>query len=253
MKHYLDAFYDFMDQIGYMHPIHPAMVHMPIGLVVGATVFIGIAAFARFHQFRVSAHHALVLALIFWFPTVLFGILDWQRYLGGAWLFVIKMKLALASALLVFLVTGIVLGYRGKTALKVLVLIYGLCFATVVVLGYFGGQLVYSGHAPAGPSIYRTGEKVFDNNCTGCHAHGGNVIAPNLPLAHASQLGNFGEFEQFIRNPKMPNGTVGDMPAFTASKISDEEAKALYDYIVHVIEKSGPGQVPPTSPSLGAN
>jgi|SRR5665811_385468 hypothetical protein len=94
MKRYLDAFYGFMDRIGYMHPIHPAMVHMPIGLVAGATVFIGIAAFARFHQFRVSAHHVLMLALIFWFPTVLFGILDWQRYLGGAWLFVIKMKLA---------------------------------------------------------------------------------------------------------------------------------------------------------------
>lgn len=253
MKHYINEFYDFLDRIGYMHPIHPAMVHMPIGLVVGAAAFIGIAAFARFRQFRVSAHHVLVLALIFWFPTVLFGILDWQRYLGGAWLFVIKMKLALASALLVFLVIGVVLGYRGKTALKFMALIYGLCFVTVVVLGYFGGQLVYSGLAPAGPPVYRAGEKVFDNNCTGCHAHGGNVIAPDLPLSHASQLGNFGEFEQFIRNPKMPNGTAGDMPAFTASRISDEEAKALYDYIVHVIEQPGPGDAPPTSPNPGAN
>jgi uncharacterized membrane protein/cytochrome c5 len=253
MNNYIDAFYNFLDRIGYLHPIHPAMVHMPIGLVVGATAFIGIAAFSRYRHIRVSGHHALTLALIFWFPTVLFGIMDWQRSLGGAWLFAIKMKLALAAVLLVFLVIGVVLGYRGKTALMVLAPIYGLCFALVVLLGFYGGQLVYSGLAPAGPPIYRAGEKVFDKNCTGCHAHGGNVIAPDLPLARAPQLANYGEFEQFIRNPRMQNGLVGAMPAFTASTISDEEVKALYDYIVHVIEKPGPSQVPPTSPGHGAN
>jgi mono/diheme cytochrome c family protein len=79
------------------------------------------------------------------------------------------------------------------------------------------------------------------------------VIAPDLPLARAPQLANYGEFEQFIRNPRMQNGLVGAMPAFTASTISDEEVKALYDYIVHVIEKPGPSQVPPTSPGHGAN
>jgi mono/diheme cytochrome c family protein len=237
MKDFIDAFYDFLDRIGYLHPIHPAMVHMPIGLVVGATAFIVISAFPRFSKFRMSGHHALTLALIFWFPTVLFGILDWQRNLGGAWLFVIKMKFALAAALLVFLAAGVVLGYRGKTALKVLAPIYAMCFALVLVLGYFGGKLVYSGLAPAGPAIYQAGQKVFDKNCTGCHAHGGNVIAPDVPLAGAPQLANFGDFEQFIRNPRMPNGTTGVMPPFTASQISEQEAKALHDYIVNVIVK----------------
>lgn len=237
MKHFIDAFYDFLDRIGYLHPIHPAMVHMPIGLVVGATAFIGISAFPRFRQFRVSGHHALTLALVFWFPTVLFGIMDWQRNLGGAWLFLIKMKLVLAAALLVFLVAGVVLGYRGKTSLKVLAPIYGLCFALVVVLGYFGGKLVYSGVAPAGAPIYQAGEKIFDINCTGCHAHGGNVIEPNLPLSGSPQLANFEVFDHFIRNPRMPNGTLGVMPAFSTSTISDEKAKALHDYIVNVIAK----------------
>ena len=36
----MDGFYDFLDKIGYLHPIHPAMVHMPIGLIVGS-LFIG--------------------------------------------------------------------------------------------------------------------------------------------------------------------------------------------------------------------
>ena len=104
MHHAVDVFYAFLDRIGYMHPIHPAMVHMPIGLVVGAAAFLGMAFFPRFRSFRRSAHHATVLALIFWFPTVIFGVMDWQRYLGGAWLFDIKIKMALARTLLVLLV-----------------------------------------------------------------------------------------------------------------------------------------------------
>jgi uncharacterized membrane protein len=236
MHHAVDAFYDFLDRIGYMHPIHPAMVHMPIGLVVGAVAFIGMSAFARFRHFRASAHHALVLALVFWFPTVVFGIMDWQRYLGGAWLFAIKVKMALAAVLLILLVAGIILGIR-KASLHVLVPIYGLSFAVVVVLGYFGGQLVYAGLAPGGPAIYSAGQKVFDNNCTGCHAHGGNVIDPNLPLALAPQLTRFEDFARFIRDPRMPDGTVGAMPAFPSEKISDAQARQLYDYIVHVIVK----------------
>lgn len=248
MNRYTDKFYDYLDQIGYLHPIHPAMVHMPIGLVVGAAAFIGIAAFTRRRHFRISGHHALTLALIFWFPTVLFGIMDWQRYLGGAWLFAIKMKLLFAAVLFVLLASGVLLGYLGKATLGVMAAIYGLCFVIVVVLGYFGGGLVYTGLAPAGPTTYQAGEKIFNNNCTGCHAHGGNVIAPNLPLAIAPQLVKFEEFESFIRAPHMPDGTVGAMPAFPKSKISDQEAKALYDYVAHVIANpSDRNQLPPLS------
>jgi len=234
MHQAVNAFYDFLDRIGYMHPIHPAMVHMPIGLVVGATAFIGMAFFRRFRSFRTSAHHAMVLALIFWFPTVTFGVMDWQRYLGGAWLFDIKVKVTLALLLLVLLIIGVVLGAR-QASLHVLGPIYALCFAAVVVLGYYGGQLVYAGLAPGGPAIYSAGQKIFDNNCTGCHAHGGNVIDPNLPLALAPQLKRYEDFERFIRAPSMPDGSPGAMPSFPTEKITPSQARELYEYIVHVI------------------
>jgi len=247
MNRQLDTFYDLLAQIGYAHPIHPALVHMPIGLVVGATALIGMAVFTRYRHFRVSGHHVLTLALIFWFPTVLFGITDWLRYLGGAWLFVIKVKLALALVLFVLLVTGVVLGFRGKTPLRIMVTVYGLCLATVVALGYFGGQLVYAGRTPPGPPIYRAGEKIFDQNCSGCHAHGGNVITPNLPLSQAPELAQLGLFRRFLRAPHMPNGAAGAMPVFPPSRISDEEAKALYDYIAHTIEKPNHSMQAPQS------
>lgn len=236
MHHAVDAFYDFLDRIGYMHPIHPAMVHMPIGLVVGALAFIGLALYPRFRSFCISAHRAMVLALIFWFPTVIFGVMDWQRYLGGAWLQAIKIKMSLASVLLVLLIIGVVLGAR-KASLHVLVPIYGLCFAAVVLLGYYGGQLVYAGLAPGGPAIFSAGREVFDNNCTGCHAHGGNIINPHLPLALAPQLKHYETFEKFIRDPHMPDGSAGAMPPFPAKKISPKQIHDLYEYIVHVIVK----------------
>jgi uncharacterized membrane protein len=232
-----DALYGFLDKIGYLHPIHPAMTHMPIGLVVGS-LFMGATAlaFSRPDLAR-SAYYTLVLALIFWFPTVAFGLMDWQRYYGGAWLHPIKMKMILASVLFVLLAIGVGAGYREQTRTRWLLPIYVLCFMTVTALGYFGGQLVYGGRTPHGSADFRPGELVFDGNCSGCHAHGGNAILPNFPLRSAPQLAEFEDFRQFIRDPSLPSGVKGPMPAFPPDKISDKQAHHLYEYITHVIEK----------------
>jgi uncharacterized membrane protein len=232
-----NAFYELLDKIGYLHPIHPAMTHMPIGLVVGS-LFISITGllFARLPMVRAS-YYTLVLAFIFWFPTVTFGLMDWQRYYGGAWLNPIKMKLILASVLFVLLLAGVILGYREERRGKVLIGVYFLSFMTVTGLGYFGGQLVYGNRTPHGPVQYRAGEKLFDNKCSGCHAQGGNSVLPNFPLRSAPELDKFGDFLHFIRNPHLPSGAKGPMPPFPPSKISDAQARQLYDYITNVIEK----------------
>lgn len=233
----IDSFYNFLDKIGYLHPIHPAMTHMPIGLVVGS-LFIGGAGIvlSRASMAR-AAYYTLVLALIFWVPTVTFGVMDWQRYYGGAWLFPIKMKLALASVLFVLLVYGVWRGYGDPTRIKPLIPVYFLCFATVTTLGYFGGQLAYGGKSPAAPAEYQSGEKQFENRCSGCHAHGGNSIMSNFPLRGAPELDTFEHFLSFIRNPTLPGGVEGPMPAFPQSKLSDQQTRQLYEYITHVVEK----------------
>jgi mono/diheme cytochrome c family protein len=107
---------------------------------------------------------------------------------------------------------------------------------TVTALGYFGGQLVYRGRTPRGSADFRSGELVFDSNCSGCHAHGGNAILPNFPLRSAPQLAKLQDFREFIRDPKLPSGAEGSMPAFPPSKISDRQTHQLYEYITHVIE-----------------
>ena len=233
-----DGFYDLLDKIGYLHPIHPAMTHMPIGLVVGS-LFLGVTGlfYSRTSMAR-AAYYTLVLALIFWFPTVAFGLMDWQRYFAGALLFPIKMKLILASVLFVLLVTGILIGWhRARARAHWLIGIYVLSFMTVTGLGYFGGQLVYGGRTPAGPVQFRAGEQIFDSHCSGCHAHGGNTILPNFPLRSAPELAKFQDFLSFVRNPRLPSGATGPMPHFPPSRLSDQQAHELYEYITNVIEK----------------
>ncbi len=139
-----EALYGFLRSVGYTHPLHPALVHMPIGLVVGALVFSFAAPFFHKPRLERAAYYCLVLAFLFLFPTILLGYMDWQHFFAGGWIFYIKMKMALAAVLLVLVVLGLVLGRRAGTATKSLMTVYGLAFLTVVALGYYGGQLVYA-------------------------------------------------------------------------------------------------------------
>jgi len=230
-----DFIYDFLQRIGYDHPLHPVLVHMPIGLVVGA-FFLSIAAnLLRRPSFATSAYHALALAFIFFFPTVFMGVVDWQRYYHGAWLQPIKMKLILAPVFLVLLSLGVFIGYRQGAQAKALVSVYLLALLTVTALGYYGGQLTFGGRSPAAPAEFAIGQKLYEANCSGCHAYGGNLLAPNLPLRTAPQLRSQDEFIKYLRNPELPDGSKGMMPVFTPNQISDQDAAKLYDYIQRYI------------------
>jgi cytochrome c6 len=71
-----------------------------------------------------------------------------------------------------------------------------------------------------------SGNVVFNQHCAACHANGGNVVNPNKPLKGAQTLNTFEAFLPWIRHPDQP------MPSFPPSTISDQQAKALYDYIL---------------------
>jgi mono/diheme cytochrome c family protein len=239
----MDSVYTLLRRIGYLHPIHPAFTHLPIGLVSGAFLLGWAAVLLKRPALLPSAYPILVIAFVSWFPTVLFGYLDWQRYYAGAMLHPIVVKLILAGLLFVLLSAGLILGARKNPNARLQVFIYTLSFATVAALGYYGGQLVYTGATPAGPASHRAGERLFDANCSGCHAHGGNSISPNLPLRSAPQLADPGRFIAFLRAPKAPDGKPGEMPAFPPARLGDQDARALYDYIEKAIatpDRGGP-------------
>lgn len=230
-------FYQFLHALGYPHPIHPTEVHMPIGLIVASVVFAYGAKLFHKPEWAVTARRCFVLAFLFIFPTMLFGVMDWQHFYHGAWIFPIKIKIFLASFLLLWVAAGVAVGRKTGPHARSALAFYTVGFLCVVVLGFYGGQLVYGGRTVPGPTEYKAGENIFDNDCSGCHPHGGNVVVTNLPLRSAPQLGELKTFIDFLRKPTMPNGSSGPMPAFPVEKLSDAQAKQLYDYIVNTLVK----------------
>jgi mono/diheme cytochrome c family protein len=85
--------------------------------------------------------------------------------------------------------------------------------------------------SPQQAAALKSGPDIFNAYCAGCHAGGGNSIVPNLPLKGSAQLNNFNAFRNFVRNPRMPNGATGPMPAFSAGQISNQQMRQLYQFL----------------------
>jgi cytochrome c553 len=102
----------------------------------------------------------------------------------------------------------------------------------------FGINAVASAQG-TGTADQTAGARIFNVNCGRCHPNGGNVIVPDLPLAGSSKLHSFKTFLGWIRNPLMPDGSEGAMPAFARKQISDQQAKTLYRYLI-LMQSSGP-------------
>ena len=77
----------------------------------------------------------------------------------------------------------------------------------------------------------KTGQEEFQANCAVCHPEGGNVIKPDKPLKGSDKLKDFKIFQAWIRNPVPP------MTAFTTVQISEQQARAIYDYILTASKK----------------
>lgn len=226
-----DLFYDLLARLGYSHPIHAVFVHMPVGLTIGAFCLYLSGFLLGRRDWMACAHRVIVLALLFLALAIPTGIMDWRRFFGGAWLFEIKAKVALAVLLVVLLSLTAFFGRRYEAHRKLLPGFFFLCALNVGALGYFGGQLVFRGRVPEAPEHLHAGQRIFDSRCSGCHQRGGNVFEPNLPLRSAPQLDDFNRFLKFLRDPRLPNGMPGPMPEFTEKKLTDEQARQLFDYI----------------------
>jgi uncharacterized membrane protein len=236
----IDWLYRTLASLGYTHPLHAAMTHLPIGLVLGAFVFaIGARALGR-PNLTVTARHCIVLALIMVIPTMLLGYCDWQHFYGGAWIFPIKMKLGLASLLLVLLTGAVIRGRTLERRSRGFLFIYFLCALNVMALGYFGGDLVFGARkaAASGPLKEKQVSGVqFMAHCSSCHPQGGNAIKPNFPLRSAPQLRDFPTFLAYIRSPKARDGSDTVMPPFPPERLTDGQAKEIYDYVITAFRK----------------
>lgn len=232
-----DFIYEFLAGIGYNHPLHPPVLHIPMGIAIGAFLLALGALIFRRPALAQSARHNIILVLIFLFPAVLTGVMDWQYYFAGSWMDPIEIKVYASGAFLVFLILAVILGRKGKHDSKIVLITYALCVVAVTIIGYFGGELAFGNRAPEAPPEYQAGEKLYMRNCSACHPYGGNVVNPKLSVSGAPVLIDRRVFLAYLRDPKQPKPAISIMPVVPPQKISDAQAQQLYDYITRVLER----------------
>jgi mono/diheme cytochrome c family protein len=243
----IDSLYHLIAKTGFTDPLHAPFTHIPIGLVIGAFLFFLVAVIFGRKNLITTARHVSILAFLFAFPTILFGVFDWLYYYKGVLIQPIKIKMVLASAVLVLLAVGIIIGNEIKVQSGPMIGIYGLAFLAVIGLGWYGARLVPGVYAMAAGGAASTeqsaaqasskaaavlpGLKIFNDSCASCHPNGGNVIEARLTITGSKKLQGRDSFLAFIRAPKMPDGKEGQMPPFPADQISDAQVGDLYTYI----------------------
>ena len=139
----IDDLYTMLAKLGFNEPLHSPITHMPIGLVVGALIFFLVAVFFKKKDFVLTARHASILAFIFAFPTILFGVMDWIHFYHATLFTPIKIKMVLASLALIVLGAGIILGSEIKLHTMTMTVIYVAAFFVMIGLGYFGSGIIY--------------------------------------------------------------------------------------------------------------
>jgi uncharacterized membrane protein len=198
----MNSIYEGLAAMGYTHPIHPPMTYLPIGMVIASLIFGLTARWSRHADLAVTARHCVILGLIGAFPTVITGFLDWQYFYGGAWMLPIRMKILLAGVLLFLLCTTVLLHLKLPAESRGILFMYFFSFLTVVVIGYFGGVLVFGTPGAVQdktepiqkriPMVtYAEVAKIFEQRCISCHS--GPSPADDLRLDAYEQVMSGGE------------------------------------------------------------
>lgn len=234
----IKGLYQFLETIGYHHPLHPALTHLPVGLVMAALIFALLGLAMQKSNLSQSSRHCLFLAIVALPATAILGYFDWKLRLGGAMLFPIKMKLVLAPILFFLLIVAAFTG-RGEMVKSIKnTTVMTLALLVVIAIGFFGGELVFAPGASLSPqkaaAVDQTmeGAALFQQKCSMCHLSdsAATKIGPGLKgLYHLGKLPTSGRpvsdeaIGQQLRSP------YRDMPAFP--DLSDQEVRALADYL----------------------
>jgi len=140
----IEAFYNFLGMVGFHHPIHPIIVHIPMGMVVGSVAFSLADMKWPEKNFAQTAYHCIVFALVAVIPVYIAGLMDWQQWFGGdvnQWI-IIKLILGVVLAVVLFIT------FRQKqngAPQKKMFILYLVNLAICGGLGFSGGQLLFGG------------------------------------------------------------------------------------------------------------
>lgn len=168
----ISRIYEWLALIGYSHPLHPPVIHLPVGLVTAACIFLLVSRITRKDAVARTALHCVILALLTIPAAAVTGVMDWQHLYGGSWILPIRIKMGLAFLLSILLMLAWRTSPKAGLADGKAATLYVLCLVTVFGLGYAGGELVYGSRSPAAgleDSEAHQGAVLFASQCAGCH------------------------------------------------------------------------------------
>lgn len=139
----IENIYGFLEGIGFTHPLHPAMVHIPMGMVMGAVTFRLVSLIPKFKYLAKTGYYCVILGLLGVFPSVATGVMDWQYRYNGAMEFLFILKMILAAAMTLVLLVIVVKDDPENPKLDNKTFLYLFTVLIAIGLGFSGGELVY--------------------------------------------------------------------------------------------------------------
>ena len=234
-----EGIYETLEKIGYTHPLHPTLTHLPIGIVFAVFVFALIAMVFKRQSLSTTIRHCLIFGIASMPPVVLLGVMDWQHFYAGAWLFPITVKVVLAGALFIALVVALFTIARPGRLNGRSIGFYTVSILLVIGLGYFGGELVYGKNEPGTESgnqnlsaLAEEGASVFNQNCAGCHFadRAETKVGPGLKALYQKENMAVSGWNVTDDNVRRQIRTPYDnMPAFP--DLTDQEIRAVIAYL----------------------
>lgn len=135
--------FEFLNKVGFAHPLHPALTHVPMGMVMGAVTFRLASFLPKLKFLAKTGYHCVILGLLGIPPTVFTGYLDWQHTYDGEWEFLIVLKMVLAFVLTVTLITITITDDPENPKLNKKTALYLFIVVLAIGLGFSGGELQY--------------------------------------------------------------------------------------------------------------
>ena len=250
----VESFYSFLAALGYDHPVHPIFVHITIGLVFAAFVFLLIAIWRGYDKYALTARHCVVFAFITVFPTYLFGFADWIHFYGGGLSRTFEIKITLGTILIVLLGVAVYLSLRYAHRDPKVLASFLAAFLVVVGLGYYGGELIHGSAQPAAAEAedddddddavsYAQIDQIMQDACVHCHQAGNEIWDLNLS-SHENLMA--GSKNGPIVVPGEPNeselvkridGTVEPQMPLGGAELSERDVER----IIRWVEQGAPG------------
>jgi uncharacterized membrane protein len=138
----VESLYTLLASVGFSHPLHPMLTHVPMGMIIGMVTFSFLGLIWKNGNYGQTAYHCSVFALLSVLPVIGAGVLDWLHLQEGEWNEFIIAKMVLGTVLTLLLAVSVMQKKKGATPFRLLIL-YILCLACAGGLGYSGGELVY--------------------------------------------------------------------------------------------------------------